>query len=107
MRSRSWQQELRLLTFEHELVDLSALADLESDGVRGQGLLRRCSHWPSTSSTSAGRSRDGGRAVPAHAPVADTGEIEAFAAEHGWPIVLKARSGGYDGRGVWDCADPG
>jgi 5-(carboxyamino)imidazole ribonucleotide synthase len=27
-------------------------------------------------------------------------EGKAFAAEHGWPIVLKTRRGGYDGRGV-------
>jgi 5-(carboxyamino)imidazole ribonucleotide synthase len=43
--------------------------------------------------------------VPAFAPVSDLSEIEAFALQHGWPVVLKARSGGYDGRGVWMCAD--
>jgi 5-(carboxyamino)imidazole ribonucleotide synthase len=26
--------------------------------------------------------------------------VEAFAGKHGWPVVLKGRSGGYDGRGV-------
>ncbi len=26
--------------------------------------------------------------------------VEAFARQHGWPVVLKAPSGGYDGRGV-------
>lgn len=28
-------------------------------------------------------------------------EIEAFGREVGWPLVLKATRGGYDGRGVW------
>ena len=32
--------------------------------------------------------------------------VEAFAAGHGgWPIVLKAARGGYDGKGVWPVAD--
>ncbi|HUR02743.1 MAG TPA: 5-(carboxyamino)imidazole ribonucleotide synthase, partial [Nonomuraea sp.] len=33
-------------------------------------------------------------------------EVSAFAAEHGWPVVLKAVRGGYDGRGVWVCRTP-
>ena len=28
-----------------------------------------------------------------------------FAGEHGWPTVLKAARGGYDGRGVWVVGD--
>ena len=32
-------------------------------------------------------------------------EVEAFAAEVGWPVVLKATRGGYDGRGVWVVSD--
>src|SRR5262249_55676080 len=29
------------------------------------------------------------------------GDVNAFAAETGWPVVVKAVSGGYDGRGVF------
>jgi 5-(carboxyamino)imidazole ribonucleotide synthase len=32
--------------------------------------------------------------------------IETFAQDHGWPVVLKAARGGYDGKGVWIVADP-
>jgi 5-(carboxyamino)imidazole ribonucleotide synthase len=39
--------------------------------------------------------------VPAFRPVDGVADVEAFAAEHGWPVVLKAARGGYDGRGVW------
>jgi len=49
---------------------------------------------------------------PRYQPVSDIGEVVKFAAvadskgaAHGWPVVLKATSGGYDGRGVWICGD--
>ncbi|GGO18273.1 N5-carboxyaminoimidazole ribonucleotide synthase [Microbispora rosea subsp. aerata] len=45
-----------------------------------------------------------GAPCPAWARVADVAEVEAFAGEHGWPVVLKAVRGGYDGRGVWVCS---
>ncbi|MDA0644366.1 5-(carboxyamino)imidazole ribonucleotide synthase [Nonomuraea ferruginea] len=44
-----------------------------------------------------------GAPCPAWARVSGPGEAAAFAAEHGWPVVLKAITGGYDGRGVWVC----
>lgn len=31
--------------------------------------------------------------------------VEAFAADQGWPVVVKTARGGYDGRGVWVVAD--
>jgi 5-(carboxyamino)imidazole ribonucleotide synthase len=40
------------------------------------------------------------RAVEALSDVVD------FGAGHGWPVVLKARRGGYDGRGVWMLDGP-
>jgi 5-(carboxyamino)imidazole ribonucleotide synthase len=47
-----------------------------------------------------------GVACPRYAPVRDLGDIERFAEQRGWPVVLKAVSGGYDGKGVWVCASP-
>ncbi|HEU4975689.1 MAG TPA: 5-(carboxyamino)imidazole ribonucleotide synthase [Baekduia sp.] len=43
--------------------------------------------------------------VPAFTTVDAAADVEAFAAAHGWPVVLKARRGGYDGRGVWIVRD--
>jgi 5-(carboxyamino)imidazole ribonucleotide synthase len=50
--------------------------------------------------------RAAGFAVPAYAPVRAPGDVADFGAEHGWPVVVKARSGGYDGRGVIVVAGP-
>ncbi|MFD0821626.1 5-(carboxyamino)imidazole ribonucleotide synthase, partial [Micromonospora zhanjiangensis] len=44
--------------------------------------------------------------VPRWRPVTAADEVRAFGAEVGWPVVLKASRGGYDGRGVWPLADP-
>ncbi|ODU27422.1 MAG: 5-(carboxyamino)imidazole ribonucleotide synthase, partial [Pseudonocardia sp. SCN 72-51] len=49
-----------------------------------------------------------GAPVPAYAEITEPAQVETFGAEHGWPVVLKAVRGGYDGRGVWMLpeADP-
>src|SRR5579875_2825705 len=94
-----------VLTFEHELVDLAALAELEDRSVQvrpATAVLRLAVdklHQRETLSAMDGV------LVPAFARAGDPAAIESFADEHGWPVVLKARSGGYDGRGVWMCAD--
>ena len=45
-----------------------------------------------------------GIACPRFAPVGTLAEVAAFA-DGTWPVVLKAVRGGYDGKGVWVCAD--
>ncbi|RKR90272.1 5-(carboxyamino)imidazole ribonucleotide synthase [Micromonospora pisi] len=51
-----------------------------------------------------------GAPVPRWRPVAAPADLTGFGDEVGWPVVLKAARGGYDGRGVWvvsDAADGG
>jgi 5-(carboxyamino)imidazole ribonucleotide synthase len=38
---------------------------------------------------------------PAFAEVSTVDDVLAFGGDRGWPVVLKASTGGYDGRGVW------
>jgi 5-(carboxyamino)imidazole ribonucleotide synthase len=47
-----------------------------------------------------------GLPCPAWAPVPDVETAIAFGKSAGWPVVLKAARGGYDGRGVWLVDDP-
>jgi 5-(carboxyamino)imidazole ribonucleotide synthase len=92
-----------VITFDHEHVPGEHLAVLERDGVPvrpGPAALRF------TQDKLAMRERLTGLGVacPRFAPVGTLAEVEAFA-DGTWPVVLKAVSGGYDGKGVWVCAN--
>jgi 5-(carboxyamino)imidazole ribonucleotide synthase len=47
-----------------------------------------------------------GLPVPPFAEVHEVRDVQKFGAAHGWPCVLKAIRGGYDGRGVWMLNTP-
>jgi phosphoribosylaminoimidazole carboxylase PurK protein len=90
-----------VLTFDHEHVPAPHLQALEQDGidVRPAAAALRF-----TQDKLAMRERLTGLGIacPRFAPVRTTAEAEAFA-DGTWPLVLKAVSGGYDGKGVWMC----
>jgi 5-(carboxyamino)imidazole ribonucleotide synthase len=44
--------------------------------------------------------------VPSFREVTQPSDAESFGAEHGWPCMLKAARGGYDGRGLWVLDTP-
>ena len=94
-----------VVTFDHEHVPGEHLAALEAAGVElapGPAALRY------TQDKLAMREELTRLGVPCprFAAVASLAEVTRFADEGpGWPVVLKAVSGGYDGRGVWVCDD--
>jgi 5-(carboxyamino)imidazole ribonucleotide synthase len=90
-----------VITFDHEHVPGGILADLESAGVLvrpGSAALRY------TQDKLAMRDRLSALGVPCprYASVSSAADVVEFAGGS-WPVVLKAVSGGYDGRGVWVC----
>src|SRR5580693_8367422 len=90
-----------VLTFDHEHVPGDHLAALEQAGVKvrpGAAALRL------TQDKLVMRERLTalGIACPRFAPVTGTAAVQEFAGGS-WPVVLKAVSGGYDGKGVWVC----
>ena len=93
-----------VVTFDHEHVPGQHLTELErAVAVRpGAAALRH------TQDKLAMRERLTALGVPCprYAPVSDLAGVTEFAARCGWPVVLKAVSGGYDGRGVWICETP-
>jgi 5-(carboxyamino)imidazole ribonucleotide synthase len=90
-----------VLTFDHEHVPGGHLAALEAAGVRVRPSAEALRF---TQDKLAMRERLAGLGIdcPRFAPVSGIAEVEAFAAGT-WPVVLKAVSGGYDGKGVWVC----
>jgi 5-(carboxyamino)imidazole ribonucleotide synthase len=93
--------ECDVITFDHEHVPGAILADLESAGVLvrpGSAALRY------TQDKLAMRDRLSALGVgcPRYASVSSAADVVEFAGGS-WPVVLKAVSGGYDGRGVWVC----
>ncbi len=94
-----------VVTFDHEHVPQPQLAAMEQAGhvVRpGPAALRL------TQDKLVMRERLAGLGVPCprFEPVSSLADVVAFAERTDWPLVLKAVSGGYDGRGVWVCRSP-
>jgi len=104
---RALAAEVDVVTFDHELVDLELLSALESEGMVV---------WPSSRTLlnsvdkAAMRRLCERHALPGpifvtigasdRVDVADLGQLL------GWPLVLKAARGGYDGRGVYIVDGP-
>ncbi|MFW5420330.1 5-(carboxyamino)imidazole ribonucleotide synthase [Nocardiopsis sp. CNT-189] len=93
-----------VVTFDHEHVPEPVLRRLEEDGVAvrpGRDALR----FAQDKLRMRVRATELGLPCPRWRAVAETAHVEAFAEEAGWPVVLKAARGGYDGKGVWVAAD--
>jgi 5-(carboxyamino)imidazole ribonucleotide synthase len=91
-----------VLTFDHEHVPQPLLADLVNAGhaVRpGPEALR----YAQDKLAMRDRLTDLGVRCPAFGVLTNAADVGYFAERYGWPVVLKAVSGGYDGRGVWIC----
>ena len=99
-----------VVTFDHEHVPaehLTALEDLTAVRPGGRALQFTQDKRAMRDRLSAVRRiRELGVRCPRYVPVSSTRDVVGFAAAGGggWPVVLKATSGGYDGRGVWICA---
>src|SRR5580704_4013641 len=91
-----------VITFDHEHVPQAQLAALEQAGfaVRPSASALRLTQ---DKLAMRARLRELGVPVPHFEPVSSLEDVMAFADRTDWPVVLKAVSGGYDGRGVWVC----
>ncbi len=104
----AFAQRCDVVTFDHEQVDLDIVAALAAGGAvfrPGADALELA--------VDKARMRtvldEAGVPVPSFVVVDGgrdaSGAVAAFAESHGWPVVLKAARGGYDGKGVWPVRD--
>ncbi|GAA5043786.1 5-(carboxyamino)imidazole ribonucleotide synthase [Thermocatellispora tengchongensis] len=91
-----------VVTFDHEHVPTEHVRALAGDGTAVHPGAEALVH-AQDKAVMRERLSAIGVPCPAWARIATTADIESFAAEHGWPVVLKAARGGYDGKGVWVC----
>ena len=97
-----------VVTFDHEQVDLGIVS-----AAAGRGAVVRPGVDTLELAVDKARMRSvfdaAGVPVPTYRVLEGgpdaLGGVEAFAATHGWPVMLKAARGGYDGKGVWPAAD--
>ena len=96
-----------VLTFDHEHVPTEHLVELLNAGTAVRPAPSALVH-AQDKGTMRERLDSMGIAVPAWDRVESAADVERFAEQHsGWPVVLKATRGGYDGKGVWVVDDPG
>ena len=102
---RAFAAQCEVVTFDHEHVPGPLIEALEADGVTvlpGSVALRHAQDKIVMRERLAGM----GVPVPAFTPVATPADVDGFARHVGWPLVLKAATGGYDGKGVWVVRTP-
>ncbi|MFT7836658.1 5-(carboxyamino)imidazole ribonucleotide synthase [Saccharothrix sp. BKS2] len=102
---RGFAKSCDVVTFDHEHVPQEHLRALAAEGVKvlpGPDALVHAQDKLVMRVRLAGL----GLPVPPFAEVREPGDVLRFGAEHGWPCVLKAVRGGYDGRGVWMLNTP-
>ncbi len=100
----AFAEHCQVVTFDHEQVDLDIVADLASAGAvlrPGADTLELAvdkAHMRTILDAA-------GVPVPRYAVVDDGPDaldaVVSFAGAHGWPVMVKAARGGYDGKGVW------
>jgi 5-(carboxyamino)imidazole ribonucleotide synthase len=102
---RQFAKACDVITFDHEHVPGDLIRALEADGVVV---------WPSSAALrfaqdkAAMRERlaELGAPMPRWRRVTTIDDVVKVAAATSWPVILKATTGGYDGRGVWMVSSP-
>ncbi|HEX7745232.1 MAG TPA: 5-(carboxyamino)imidazole ribonucleotide synthase [Micromonosporaceae bacterium] len=102
---RTFAKGCDVVTFDHEHVPTEHVRALAAEGVAVHPAADALM-FAQDKRAMRERLADLGAPVPAWRSIAVPDDVTAFGARVGWPVVLKAVRGGYDGRGVWTLSDP-
>ncbi len=101
---RAFAKGCDVVTFDHEHVPAEHIRTLAAEGVTlyppADALL-----YAQDKRAMRERLSELGAPVPAWQPVDRPDDLVEFGDRLGWPVILKAVRGGYDGRGVWLVSD--
>lgn len=92
-------RQIDVATLENEFVDRGALEYLAEHGVMVRPSIHTFAIILDKLHQRAHMEAAGLSPTP-YAALSSTDDVYTFAEQHGWPVVLKTRSQGYDGRGV-------
>ncbi|MEU4569340.1 5-(carboxyamino)imidazole ribonucleotide synthase [Micromonospora sp. NPDC023956] len=97
---RTFAKDCDVVTFDHEHVPTAHIRTLAAEGVKLYPPADALVH-AQDKQVMRERLTALGAPVPAWQPVTAPADLVDFGTRTGWPVVLKAARGGYDGRGVW------
>ncbi|MEU0547363.1 5-(carboxyamino)imidazole ribonucleotide synthase [Micromonospora sp. NPDC005979] len=101
---RTFAKGCDVVTFDHEHVPNEHIRTLAAEGVTLYPPADALLH-AQDKQVMRERLTELGAPNPLWRPVGDPAELVEFGEQIGWPVVLKAARGGYDGRGVWMVDD--
>ncbi|MBO4206188.1 5-(carboxyamino)imidazole ribonucleotide synthase [Micromonospora echinofusca] len=101
---RTFAKGTDVVTFDHEHVPNAHIQALAAEGVTLYPPADALRH-AQDKRVMRERLTELGAPNPAWQPVEAPGDAVSFGERVGWPVVLKAARGGYDGRGVWVVGD--
>ncbi|MFI6779826.1 5-(carboxyamino)imidazole ribonucleotide synthase [Micromonospora sp. NPDC050276] len=101
---RTFAKGCDVVTFDHEHVPSEHIRTLAAEGVTlyppADALL-----FAQDKQVMRERLTELGAPNPVWRPIGEPADLVGFGEQVGWPVVLKAARGGYDGRGVWMVDD--
>ncbi|MCG5444706.1 5-(carboxyamino)imidazole ribonucleotide synthase [Micromonospora sp. NIE79] len=101
---RTFAKGCDVVTFDHEHVPSEHIRTLAAEGVALYPPADALLH-AQDKQVMRERLTELGAPNPTWRPVGEPADLVGFGEQVGWPVVLKAARGGYDGRGVWMVDD--
>ncbi len=101
----AWAVGCDAITFDHEHVPVEVLQALDAAGIAAypsKGALK----YAQDKIAMREMCEANGFPTPRYRVCHSASEVVEFGEQHGWPVIAKTPTGGYDGKGVWRIEGP-